>query len=269
VTEAYSNPLQTIIDEFKNISPETTNALIFKSDGQIIANTKSTTEDQTKKLIDHFNNISQQAETIGGIENLTIQAANSQLNITAISSLYLATVSSRAANQEIVKSLTHVLVPTFVRLVDQVACLPKENHPLQTVQLEKTASEKNVLPVEEKPQIESISEPRPPLEPFLPTTPINQFMVEKIGGLLVPADTVRIDADVIAKWIDLYEGKQITMVNIEALDGKRTICKFKPIKEAKTGAKGIIQIPEKILQTLQTEKGKLVMVKPVIDNAEV
>ena len=90
-------------------------------------------------------------------------------------------------------------------------------------------------------------------------------MVEKIGGMLVPADTVRIDADVIAKWIDLYDGKQITMVNIEALDGKKTICKFKAIKEAKTSAKGIIQIPEKILQTLQTEKGKLVMVKPVIE----
>ena len=90
-------------------------------------------------------------------------------------------------------------------------------------------------------------------------------MVEKIGGLLVPADTVRIDADVIAKWSDLYDGKQITMVNIEALDGKTTNCKFKPIKEAKTNAKGIIQIPEKILQTLQTEKGKLVMVKPVIE----
>ena len=264
MTEAYSNPLQTVIDEFKNISPETTNALIFKSNGQIIANTKATTEDQTKKLITDFNNIIQQAETIGGIENLTIQAADSQLNITAMNNFYLATVSSRAANQEIVKSLTHVLVPTVVRLIDQVASLPKENQP-QTVQLEKTSTEEAVFSVEEKPQIEPVLEPQPPFEPFLPATPINQFMVEKIGGILVPADTVRIDADVIAKWSDLYDGKQITMVNIEALDGKKTTCKFKPIKEAKNSAKGIIQIPEKILQTLQTEKGKLVMVKPVIE----
>ena len=269
MTEAYSNPLQTFIDEFKNISPETTNALIFKSDGQIIANTQATTEDQTKKLIDYFNNISQYAETIGGIENLTIQAAERQLNITAINSNYLATVSSRAANQEIVKSLTHVLVPTVVRLVDQVASMPKEIELPQTVQLDNPLTEETVLPVEEKPQIEPIPELQLPFEPFLPITPINQFMVEKIGGLLVPADTVRIDADVIAKWSDLYDGKQITMVNIEALDGKRTTCKFKPIKEDKTNAKGIIQIPEKILQTLQSEKGKLVMVKPVIDKAEV
>lgn len=102
-------------------------------------------------------------------------------------------------------------------------------------------------------------------EPNLPEPPVNQFLAEKIGGLLVPADIVRIDGEVIAKWSDLYMGKQITMVHVEALDGKKTTCKFKAIKEAKSNAKGIIQIPEKILQTLQTEKGKLVMVKPVIE----
>jgi hypothetical protein len=269
VTEAYSDPLQTFINEFKNISPETTNALIFKSDGQIIANTQATTEDQTKKLIDYVNNISQYAETIGGIENLTIQASDRQLNITAIDSNYLATVSSRAANQEIVKSLTHVLVPTIIRLVDKVVSMPKETQLPQVVQLDHPTTEEPVLPVEEKSQIEPIPEMHLPFEPFLPITPINQFMVEKISGLLVPPDTVRIDADVIAKWNDLYEGKQITMVHIEALDGKKTICKFKPIKAASTNSKGIIQIPEKILQTLQSEKGKLVMVKPLIDKVEV
>lgn len=252
MTEAYPNILQTIIDEFKTLSPETTNALIFKNNGQTIANTEATTKNQTKKLITNFNSIAQHAEIIGGIENLTIQAADSQLNITAMNNFYLATVSSRAANQEIVKSLTHVLVPTVVRLLDQLNRQPSENQPPQALQLE------------EKPAVEPIPETQPPSEQILPKTPINQFMVEKIGGLLVPSDTVRIDGDVIAKWSDLYNGKQITMVNIEALDGKKTTCKFKAIKDAKYNAKGVIQIPEKILQTLQTEKGKLVMVKPVI-----
>jgi hypothetical protein len=53
-----------------------------------------------------------------------------------MNSLYLATVSSRAANPEIVKSLTHVLVPTVVRLFDQVASLPSENQSFQAVQIE-------------------------------------------------------------------------------------------------------------------------------------
>ena len=265
MTEDCANPLQTFIDEFKVISPETTNALIFKNNGQTIANTEATTEDQTRKLILHFGSIASQAQSIGGIENLTIQAADSQLNISAMDNLFLATVSTRTANQEIVKSLTQVLVPTVVRLVDQIASLPSGNQQPQPIQPEEPQTEAAVLPVEDEPTIEPMPEPQGPFEPILPSTPINQFMVEKIAGLLVAADTVRIDGDVIAKWSDLYDGKQITMVNIEALDGKKTTCKFKAIKEAKNNSKGVIQIPEKILQTLQTEKGKLVMVKPVIE----
>jgi len=266
VTEDYTNPLQTVIDEFKTLSPETTNALIFTNNGQTIANTQATTDDQTKKLIANFESISLQAKSIGGVECLTIQAGDSQLNITAMGNFYLATISSRAANQEIVKSLTQVVVPTIARFVDQLASSPLENQPQQTIQLKEIAIEETALPLEkEKPNIEPIPEPQPPFEPFLPKTPVNQLMVEKIGGILVQTDTVRIDCEIIAKWSDIYDGKQITKVDIEALDGKKTTCKFKAIKETKANAKGVIQIPEKILQTLQTEKGKLVMVKPVIE----
>ena len=266
MTEAYSKPFQTVIDEFKTLSPETSIALIFNNNGQAVANTQATTEDQTKKLIANFGNIAFHGQAIGGVECLTIQAGDSQLNITAMGNLYLATISSRAANQEIVKSLTQIVVPTIARLVNQLASYPLENQPQQILRIKTSDSEETVLPLEEeKPNIEPIPEPQPTFEPFLPKAPVNQFMVEKIGGLLVQTDTVRIDSEIIAKWSDLYDGKQITMVNIEALDGKKTTCKFKAIKEAKANVKGVIQIPEKILQTLQTEKGKLVMVKPIIE----
>jgi len=102
-------------------------------------------------------------------------------------------------------------------------------------------------------------------EPNYSQPPINQLLVQKITGLLVPADTVRIDSEAITRWNDLYKGKQITMVKIEASDGEKTICKFKAINDTKSNSKGIIQIPEKILQTLKTEKGKLVIVEPVIE----
>ena len=266
MTVAYSNPLQIVLDEFKTLSPETTNVLVFKNNGQTIANTKATNEDQTKKLIANFGNISLQAQSIGGVDCLTIQTGESQLNITAMDNLYLATVSSRKANQEIFKSLTQVVVPTIAHFVDQLESSQSENQTQKTIQPKEIAIEETVLQLEEeKPAIEPIPEPQPSFEHFLPKTPVNQFMVEKIGGILVQADTVRIDSGIIAKWSDLYDGKQIIMVDIEALDGKKTSCKFKAIKEAKTTSKGIIQIPEKILQTLQTEKGKLVMVKPVIE----
>jgi predicted regulator of Ras-like GTPase activity (Roadblock/LC7/MglB family) len=266
VTKAYSTALQTIIDEFKNISPEITNTFIFKKNGEIVASNETTTEDQIKKLIATFNNVADQAETIGGIETLTIQGANSQLNITSMNNRYLATVSSRAADQKIVKTLTRVLVPTVVKLVDQIAPELSENELPQITKHEDKPIEEIVPPVEETSLNESIPDASASFssEPVLPEPPATQFMVEKIGGLLVPTDTVRVDSEVVSKWNDLYSDKQITRVHIETLEGKKGICKFKPIKETNHNAKGIIQIPEKILQALQTSKGKLVIVKPVI-----
>jgi hypothetical protein len=266
MTETQSSTLQTIIGELKNISPETTTtALIFQNNGQIMASLETSTEDQTKKIVLNLSNIASEAETIGGIENLTIQGTDNQLNITTLNDLYLATVSSRSGNQEIVKSFTHVLIPTVVNLLDQLASMPKEEPHLQTSPLEEKSTKESVLEVEDKPTIVPIPEPHQPPERFFPSTPTNQLMVEKIVGLMVHSDTVRIAPNILAQWSDLYNGKQITMVNIEALDGKKTSCKFKPIKETKTSTKGVIQIPEKILQTLRTDKGKLVMVKPVIE----
>jgi len=312
VTEAQTNPLQTILDEFKTLSPETTSATVFNNDGQTLANTRTTSEEQIKKLVTNFCSINQQAQTIGGIESLTIQAADNQLTITTMNSLYLATVSSRAANQEIVKSLTQVVVPTVAKFIGQTPIVPTEpqnsstfeieekadeeetvlptideqsietipepktlSEPLSSIELEDKAEEPEEEAAEEdeeeaifqtieEPSIEPAPEPKTSFEPFVSSTPVNQFMVEKISGLLVPPDTVRIDGEVMAKWSDLCSGKPILTVNIEALDGKKTTCKVKPIKETKNNNKGVIQIPEKILQSLRTEKGKLVMVRPAI-----
>ena len=259
MTEAYCNPIQTIIDEIRTLSPEITDAIIFRNNGQTIANTQTGTENQTKKLVANFANIAVQAQAIGGIESFTIQAAENQLNMVTVDDCFLATVCLHTANQEILKSITKVVVPTVLRLVNQIDIKAKEFEEKPYEELALSAS------IESKPSVEPIPEPQPSFEPFLPKTPTNQFMVEKISGFMVAADTVRIDGEIVEQWSNLYEGKQFSTVIIEALDGKKTTCKFKAIKDAKNSTKGIIQIPEKILQNLQTEKGKLVMVKPVIE----
>ena len=108
-------------------------------------------------------------------------------------------------------------------------------------------------------------EPEVNAEPYLPEPPVTQFIVENLGGLLVPSDTVRIDNAVIAQWKELYGDKKIEEADLETLNGKTGRFKFKSIKDSKHEGKGIIQMPEKIQLTLETAKGELVMVKPVIE----
>jgi hypothetical protein len=265
LTETCSNPLQTIVNEFKIISPEITTAIIYKKTGETIANSENTNQDQIRNLIANFNSIIEQAETLEGIENLTIQASSNQLSITTTNNHCIVAVANSDPDPKIVESLTHVVVPAVIQLIEKIDCEPsrpqtgiKDFESPQELQMAGSIVEKQIQP-------EQVFEPQATFEPFLPSPPINQLMVEKIGGLFVPSDTVRIDCDIIQKWSGLYEGKAIGMVSIETLEGKTTSCKFKAIKEDKSNGKGIIQIPEKILETLQTSKGNLVMVKPVIE----
>jgi hypothetical protein len=271
---AYQQTLQRIIDEFPNLSPETIKVLMFDKNGEVVAKTNSTPEDE-KILINNFYEINLQAqEIIGEVENLTIHGSECQLNITIPNNgIYLATISSSAADQKSLKSLTHVLIPTVVRLFNQTSQDAAESQPTPAITLKDESSEESVFPVvvnaEEKQEFKPAVEPEMAQE-FNPQTlqpcpPVTQFMVEKTRGLLVQSDTVRIDSETIQKWNCLFENKQITQVQIETLDSKTVTCKFKPIKEEKNSLKGIIQIPEKILQILQTSKGKLVMVKPIVE----
>jgi hypothetical protein len=307
VTCSQSEVLQIVVDEFQNLSPETTVVFIFKKYGETVATNQVTTEDQTRTVIANFSNLTLQNDIIGSLENLTIRGANGQLSITTMDDLYLATVSSKKTNPKIINSLTHVLVPTIVKLLDQQSTenhqevpqppqiLPEnevsveepvfsheepELEPVSEIEsladpllpkqpIDENLSEKEEVVEEaefsqEESEMESVCEPQSPMEPLLPNQPINQLMIEKIKGILVPADTVRVDSEVIESWTELYGNREL-LINVQTLDGKETTCKFKPVKEGKSNSKGIIQIPEKILKTLQASNGQLVMVKPIID----
>jgi predicted regulator of Ras-like GTPase activity (Roadblock/LC7/MglB family) len=253
-----------VINEFRNISPEVTKAYIFKKDGEIEASIDDNlAEERVKKIASSFDDIAGQAGVIGGLEVLTIQGVSSQLEITSTNNRYLATIASRTADEKMVRALTHIIIPTVIKLLDQIEPIkPNDTAPIvEPAAVEETAQP----PAPEKPPREEL----PPkvkakltVQAF-PKAPVNQLLVEKISGLLVASDVVRVDWDVVAKWSDLYSGKEVTHVAVETLEGKITLCKFKPIKEA-GNTKGIIQIPEKILQVLGTAEGKLVMVKPFV-----
>ena len=76
---------------------------------------------------------------------------------------------------------------------------------------------------------------------------------------------MRIDKEIIEKWNELYEDKEIKMVFIENINGKSTQSKFKNIKSSKYAGKGVIRIPEKIQSILETSIGELIIIKPIIE----
>jgi hypothetical protein len=285
--EVYSFALKNTLQEIQNICPDVSNTFIFK-DGKLVAHDETTPEKTVNQTIDAFTAITDKASILGDLNAVTIQGTNGQANIACMNDFYLTTISSKEADEKYVNTLTRILVPTVIRLVEKIhpaqsgdetfttvipESEPEEDEVAEdevaeeTVEQTEDEEEENEMPEEETATADEkqFEEPEIDTEPLLPEPPVTQLIVENLGGLLVPSDTVRVDQEVISHWNELYNGKKINEVEVEALSGKTTRCKFKQIKKSKDTGKGIIKMPEKIQLTLETSEGALVTVKPVVE----
>jgi predicted regulator of Ras-like GTPase activity (Roadblock/LC7/MglB family) len=266
MNQVYAQAFKRVIDEIKNSCPQIMSAFIFSKEGQIIAQDDSINLENVKQATEEFKTLRRNAVVIGDLEEVSVQTISGQINFVSVNDYYLATVSSKGADEKIVKPLIRVLIPIVIELLNQP---PFENQEITSSNKEETTP--NYKQLEQIPNIEAnlkqqnqeATSPKPETFPF--TAPVNQFMVEKLTGLLAAQDTVRIDNELIAKWNELYGEGKIQQVNIETLTMKTTQCKFKPIKDSKTLNRGIIQIPEKILSVLSVSQDELVLIKPVTE----
>ncbi|MEM3824708.1 MAG: hypothetical protein QXG27_01005 [Candidatus Bathyarchaeia archaeon] len=265
--DAYTFALKNALDEAKNICPDITSIFIFNKEGKIIANDQNTPEKTITRVINAFNGMLEKAEAIGGIENITLECSNGKVDVAHTNDFYLVTVTSANANIDRINTITKVLIPTVLRLLEKICPTPlKGTQPPIETKPEQAKPQAEQQPIE-KPHVKEKAEsiqPESKTEPQLPEPPVNQLIVENWEGLLTPSDTVRIDSTILSKWEQLYEGRKIEEVEISTFNGKVTRCKVKPTKGTKHAASGVIQVPEKIRATLQIEKGELVRAKPII-----
>lgn len=270
--EVYSFALKNTLNEIQNVCPDVTNSFMFKEDGEIIAGDENTPQKTMAHVVDAFDGILEKAETIGGLEGITLKGDNGRVNVSHINDLYLVTVTSRKADMNYVNTITRVLVPTILKLLEKLPSTPlKNDSPTPKIEPEFPIVKKFEEPVEESTEETVIEEPKETVEPkiepepYLPEPQVNQLIVENLGGLLVPSDTVRIDSEILSQWEELYSDRKIGEVEIGTFDGKTTRCKVKPIKGSKYEGKGIIQMPEKMQLDLEIKKGELVRVKPIVE----
>ncbi len=259
--EIYSFALKNTLNEIRNACPDIANSFMFKEDGEIIAGDENTPEKTMVHVVNAFDGIFEKAESIGGVEGITLEGSNGRVNVSHLNDLYLVTVTSRKADMNYVNTVTRVLIPTVLKLLEKIHPTSlKSNSPTPKIGPEFPIVKKSEEPAEEPAEKTIIEEHKEVVEP-----PVNQLIVENLGGLLVPSDTVRIDSEILLQWEELYDGKKIEEVEIGTFNGKKTQCKVKPIKGSKYEGKGIVQMPEKMQLDLEIKKGELVRVKPIVE----
>ena len=267
-SEVYTFALKNALNEIRNVCPDITNTFMFREDGEIIVGDENTSEKTMVHVVDAFDGIFEKADAIGGVECITIEGSNGKVNVSWLNDLYFVTVTSRKADINYVNTVTRVLIPTVLRLLEKICPTPlKSNSPLTKtkhqpkIPMDEELEEPELMeePVEETMMEEpkETEEAETKHEPLLPEPPVNQLIVENLAGLLVPSDTVRIDSEILSQWEELYEGRKIEEVEIGTFDGKTMRYKVKTIKDSKYEGKGIIQIPEKVQLALKLGKANL------------
>ncbi|MGD0029233.1 MAG: hypothetical protein ABSC91_09865 [Candidatus Bathyarchaeia archaeon] len=282
--ELYSFALKNTLDEIRNLCPDITNAFMFKEDGEIIASDEITPQQSIVHVIDDFDRLLEKAETMGGIEQITIEGSKGRVNVSHMNNNYLVTITSQSADKNYVNMISRVLFKTVVKLLDKISPAALRNNLTEPEPELQTVIEKNAETTEQNDNEPEIKEAEPSeqpnnepeikeAEPAEPSTNpeaasaetmANQFMVEDLQGLLVKADTVRVDEATLQQWQQLCDDQRIEEVEIETFTGQSMRVKIKPIKDQKQEGKGIVQMPQKIQQMLEIRKGELVKLKPII-----
>lgn len=267
--------LRNTLNEVQSICPDIKNAFVFRENGQVVARDANTPDITVVEVINAFDGVLEKADSINGVEGLVLEGSKGKIIISSMNDLYLVTVASGKPDMKYLNTVTRVLIPTVLKLVETFNSAPLKNNlpesePESPAHLEVPRFQ--VAESEEQSVEESLqSEPKEPFEsqikpePVVPEPPVNQLIVENLGGLLVPADTVRVDNGTLSQWTAACGDKKIEEVEIETFDGKIVRCKVKPIKESKYEGKGIVQMPEKVQLVLEIRKGELVRVRPATE----
>jgi len=270
--EAYTLALKDTLDGMTHSFPCIKNALIFDEKGNIIAVDDKTPEDAAVRTVDALDELLNKADLLDNLENAVFEATKGWLNVSRFDDLFLVTVTSTKTDLDRTNAFANALVPTVLKVLRRVNPTPvKEN--LEELEVEREQPlehDSKELPDEHVEETLIKEHPDEDAQgtaskPVLPEPQVNQFIVENLGGLFASSETVRIDDDLLSKWKEMYDDREVEEVEIATFGGKSVRCKVKPIKDAKFVGKGLVQIHEKVQSTLEITKGELVRVKPVIE----
>lgn len=269
--EVSSLALGIALDEIQKNCAGVKNTFIFSEDGKIITGDESTPEKTMISAVDTFDSIIERSEAIGGVEEIILEYGKGRVQAFHIDHLFFVMVTSNKADMKYVGTFARVLIPIVIKLVDKIKSVELDKKPSKnkkepefpTISKPEESTDKTLEEVKVEDQEGSIDEVE--LKSTLQELPVNQFIVENLGGLLVPTDTVRIDDEILIQWSELHENGKIEEVEVETFTGQSARCKVKPIKSSKYIGKGIMRMPEKMQSYLEIRKGELVRAKPVIE----
>jgi predicted regulator of Ras-like GTPase activity (Roadblock/LC7/MglB family)/DNA-binding Xre family transcriptional regulator len=126
---AYADALKNALTEIRKICPDVSCSFIFARDGMVIAGDPETTDERVEKTLHSFQSIVEKEGMIGGLQALIINGEDGKVHISCIDDMYLALAASKNADATFLQAITHVIVPTVLKLLKNTAPTPLQSEP--------------------------------------------------------------------------------------------------------------------------------------------
>jgi predicted regulator of Ras-like GTPase activity (Roadblock/LC7/MglB family) len=120
----YEAALKNTLTEIKGICPGVINSFIFTKDGTIIAKDAELIEPNMRKIMELLESINERAESIGGLNTLQINGDGGGVQFSIINDMYLAMITSENVDVVYLRSATHVIIPTIMKLLQNIMPTP-------------------------------------------------------------------------------------------------------------------------------------------------
>ena len=119
-SEFFAFALKNTLDEMQKACPDIQNAFVLDQNHTVIAQDGNTTEEIMTRAVEILNEMFEKADAIGGMDDLTIDGTNGQMNISRMEEVYLVTVTSRKTDADYVNTVVHIIVPTVLKLLEKL-----------------------------------------------------------------------------------------------------------------------------------------------------
>jgi predicted regulator of Ras-like GTPase activity (Roadblock/LC7/MglB family) len=292
--ELYATALKTALVEIKNVCPNIEKAFILMDNGTVVAGDGQSVDPSVTRAATSLQDLAEKAVSVGGLNDLVIDGDKGKVYVSQVNGMYSIMALSKSADLPFLRTVTGIVLPTVLKVLNSmdqetVGPAPLKSAPIvprtqfrpapSEPQLEQEEIDETLKEPEVVEEAEEVKSPEPLLASETETQeedteiesheqvinlPSQQLIVDRFGGLMVRADTVQLDSEILERWGSSLNVKEIREVDIETFRGKTTRCKAKVITDQKFEGRGVIRIPEKTCEALELKRGELVRVKPVM-----
>jgi len=122
--DVYAVALKSALTEIEKTCPNISCSFIFTRDGTIVAGDSEANEERMIKTVRSFQSIAEKANGIGGLQALLVDGEEGNVHLFRINDMYIALVASKNADTTFIHSVTRVIFPTVLKLLESITPTP-------------------------------------------------------------------------------------------------------------------------------------------------